>query len=99
MNANLTLCCHLEKITSDGTLAEWLNDMFHVDNFLCTKCANFDALTKTSHETSRQTSTFAEPSHCNNTNTNTTSANCIVLPKLTGVEHQLLYDNDGCLKC
>jgi hypothetical protein len=34
MNAKLALRCHLEKITSDGTLAEWLDKVLHIDNLL-----------------------------------------------------------------
>ena len=101
MNATLALHCCLEKITSDGTLTEWLDDVSHVDDLLHTECTNFDALTKNSCEASRQTSTFAEPprhSNSNNNNTIPASANCIALPKLIRAERQLLYDNDSCLK-
>ena len=99
MDAKLALCCCLEKIGSEGTLAEWLDDMSCVDNLFRTERANFDALTKSSRENSRRNNAFAKPSHHVNTNTNTSSTNCIALPKLTAVEHQLLYDNNGCLKC
>jgi hypothetical protein len=102
MNATLALRCRLEKITSDGMLAEWLDDVSHVDDLLCTENANFQALAKSSHEASRRTSTFAKlscRSYTNNNNAIPASANCITLPKLTGVERQLLYDNDSCLKC
>ena len=102
MNATLVLHCRLEKITSDGTLAEWLNDVSCVDDLLRTKNANFQALAKSSREASGRTSTFAEPScrsYTNNNNTIPASANHTAFPKLTEVEHQLLYNNDGCLKC
>jgi len=97
MDTKLTLCCHLEKIGSEGMLAEWLDDMSHVDDLLHTKHTNFDVLAKSSCENSRHNNTFAEPSHCANTNTSTT--NHVALPKLTAMKCQLLYDNNGCLKC
>jgi hypothetical protein len=68
INTKLTLHCCLEKITSDGMLAEWLDNVSHVDNLLRSKEATFKSLAKKSHEATRHTSTFAEPSHRINTN-------------------------------
>ena len=49
--------------------------------------------------------TLAEPSCCMNTNNSSASHNASssssrpTLPKLTAAERQLLFDNEGCLKC
>lgn len=62
-----------------------------------TERSDFEALTKTTHKNNRHSNTFAEPSHCINTNQQLSSY--VVIPKLLNSEHRLLYDNEGCLKC
>jgi hypothetical protein len=74
INTKLTLHCCLEKITSDGMLAEWLDNVSHVDDLLRSKEATFKSLAKKSHEATRHTNTFAEPSR--RINTNPLSVNC-----------------------
>ena len=99
INATLALCCRLEKVTFTGNLTKWLDDVKCVDGLINAEQANFQALAKKSRETSRCTNSLAEPPRRTNTTTNVPAANHISLPKLTSVEHQLLYDNEGCLKC
>jgi hypothetical protein len=79
----------------------WLNKVTHINELIdaeCTERIDFDNASKNTHENSRCTNTLPEPSRCINTNSSD-KFSCISLPKLTPVEHQLLYDNDGCLKC
>jgi hypothetical protein len=99
INTTLALRCRLEKVTFTGNLTKWLDDVKCVDGLINTEQANFQALAKKSHETSRCTNSLAEPPCHTNTSTNVPAANRISLPKLTSVERQLLYDNEGCLKC
>jgi len=68
--------------------------------------ANFESIMKATRESTRHANTLAEPSHRVNTNNNfvtnnaaSSSASRPILPKLSSVEWQLLYDNEGCLKC
>ena len=102
VNTTLALCCHLEKVVSKDPLAKWLEDVKRVDGLISAERENYDAIAKKSRETARCTNVLTEPSRhtYSNVNTNATNAsNRPTLPKLTSVERQLLYDNEGRLKC
>lgn len=109
MNPKLTLCCHLKKAGTNKdnaplTLVAWLNAIKDVDELICTEQADFHELAMKAHESTRRSNMLAKPSRRVNTNNMNSSnmassSNRPVLPKLTSTERQLLYDNEGCLKC
>ena len=73
----------------------------HIDELISAEWVeriDFDNASKNTRENSRRTNTLPEPSRRVDTNS-TDNFSRISLPKLTPVERQLLYDNDGCLKC
>jgi hypothetical protein len=101
MNLKLALCCCLEKIETDGTLFAWLNKVTRIDELIDAERAeriDFDNASKNTRENSRCTNALPEPSRHIDTNS-TDNFSRISLPKLTPVERQCLYDNNGCLKC
>jgi hypothetical protein len=101
MNAKLALRCRLEKIDAGGTLPKWLDEVKRIDDLIRAERADFDAFTKTTRDNTRRSNMLSEPSRCANVTANPNNSNTSrpVLPKLTSVERQLLYDNEGCLKC
>jgi RNase H-like domain found in reverse transcriptase/Integrase zinc binding domain len=107
MNSKLALCVRLDKAgNKDDTLAEWLDNIKCVDELMCAENANFESISKATRESTRRANTLAEPSCCVNTNNNfvpnnaaSSSTSHSVLPKLSSVKRQLLYNNEGCLKC
>jgi hypothetical protein len=107
MNSKLVLRVRLDKAgNKDNTLAEWLDNIKCVDELMRAENANFELIAKATRKSTRRANTLAEPSRHVNTNNNfvpnnaaSSSASCSVLPKLSSVERQLLYDNEGCLKC
>ena len=107
MNSKLALRVRLDKAgNKDNTLAEWLDDIKCVDELMRAENANFESIAKATRESTRHANTLAELSRCVNTNNNfvpnnaaSSSASHSVLPKLSSVKRQLLYDNEGCLKC
>ena len=107
MNSKLALRVRLDKVgNKDNTLAEWLDNIKCVDELMRAENANFESIVKATHKSTRRTNTLAEPSRHVNTNNNfvpnnatSSSASRSVLPKLSSVKRQLLYDNEGCLKC
>jgi len=94
----------LKKLSKIKDFREWLTEVKQVDDLSRSERADFEALTKTTHNNSRHNNALAEPSCCANINgqsagTSSSSNGCVVLPKLLDTKHQLLYDNEGCLKC
>ena len=107
MNSKLALCVCLEK-ENDKTksLGDWLDNIKDIDELIHAATANFESIAKASHESTRCANVLTKPSSHANTNNNLMSNNttsflnsCPTLPKLTSVECQLLFDNEGCLKC
>ena len=110
MNAKLALRCRLEKAGANKdnvplTLVAWLDAIKCVDELIRSKHADFHELALKACKSTRHSNTLAEPSRRINSNNTTnasssaSSSNRPILPKLTSVERQLLYDNEGCLKC
>ena len=107
MNSKLALRIRLDKVgNKDDTLAEWLDDIKCVDELMCAENANFKSVAKATRKSTRCANTLAELSRRVNMNNNfapnnaaSSSASHSILPKLSSVERQLLYDNKGCLKC
>jgi hypothetical protein len=107
MTQKLALQCRLEKSAKTVTFENWLMEIKRVNDLIRVEHADFEALAKSTCEYSRRMHTLSEPSHRANTTisdalsstavTNNTQ-NRVSLPKLTEVEHELLYDNEGCLK-
>jgi hypothetical protein len=108
MNTTLALRSRLEKVVTTGTLNNWMNEIKRVDDLICAEHVRFEAIAKASRELTRHSNVLADPSCRANTNLNQTVNNNsttstivprVNLPKLTSVECQLLFDNEGCLKC
>src|ERR1700729_3476704 len=107
MNSRLTLRIWLKKAgDKNKTLGEWLDDIKCVDELMRAENANFELIAKAARESTRRANTLTKPSRHVNTNNNSvpnnatsSSASCPILPKLSSIERQLLYDNEGCLKC
>jgi hypothetical protein len=103
MYPKLALCVRLEKAEKYEKLSTWLNEMLCIDKLMRNERADFDALAKSTRENTCCNNTLSEPSrHTNSNNSaplNAASSSRAILPKLTQVERQLLYDNEGCLKC
>jgi len=103
MNPKLALRVRLEKGDKYETLDKWLTEIRRIDDLIRAERADFDALTKATREGTRRANTLAELSRRTNSKPasvlNTASGSRPSLPKLTSVEHQLIYDNEGCLKC
>jgi hypothetical protein len=107
MNPKVTLRICLEKAGDKSKKLEaWIDDIRRIDELIRAENANFESIVRAPCETTRHVNTLAEPS-CH-INSNTSSASHInapsssshpTLPKLTPSEHQLLFDNEGCLKC
>jgi hypothetical protein len=66
MNQKLTLCCCLKKLSKIENFEKWLTEVRHIDDLVKNKKAEFKALARATHETTRHTNTLAEPSHCVN---------------------------------
>jgi hypothetical protein len=93
------------------TLAEWLEDIKRVDGLIRSEEAHFHEFASKAHKNTRQLNALAEPSRRTNSssmtypntmnasNAATSSSSRPALPKLTSTERQLLYDNEGCVKC
>jgi hypothetical protein len=101
MTQKLALCCRLKRCNEATGLEKWLIEVKHVDDLLRIERAEFESLTKATHNAGRRNNTFAEPSHHANVAPASSSSlsTRISLPKLTPIEHKLIYDNEGCLKC
>jgi hypothetical protein len=69
----------------------------HVDHLLRADCAELENLQKAHRDATRRANTLTEPSR--NANVAPSSSSRTALPKLLDTERQLLFDNEGCLKC
>lgn len=108
MSQKLALRCHLEKSSQVKQFPKWITEIRRIDDLMCNEKSEFEALAKSTREAGRRTNTLSEPSRrANNTNypsnQHAQSSNATgtrpTLPRLTESERQLLYDNEGCLKC
>jgi hypothetical protein len=107
MSSKLALRIRLEKaVDKTKALGAWLDDVKNVDELMRAENANFESIAKAARESTRRANTLAEPSRRVNMTNNSASNNASlssaarpVLPKLSSIERQLLYDNEGCLKC
>lgn len=113
MNPKLALRCRLEKAgvvqNNDlNKLATWLTDIKRVDDLIRAERADFHEFALKTRESTRRSNTLTEPSRrvnsapvitVNTSNAPIPSTSRAILPKLTSTERQLLYDNEGCLKC
>jgi hypothetical protein len=109
IDANLARKCNSEKVDKVIDFKEWLNEVKRVDENVRAERHEFELIAKASHESNRRhNNTLTEPSRRANTNTTTATSSSSVAtqtnsfktcPRLTPAERQLLYDNEGCLKC
>ena len=103
MNPKHALCCHLENSSQVKKFEAWLTKVKCVDNLANNERSDFEAIAKVGREAFHRNNILAEPSHCNNTNTavagSSNTNNCDILPKILDSTCQLLYDNEGYLKC
>jgi hypothetical protein len=74
MNQKLALRCRLEKSSKVNKFKDWLTKVKCIDNLQRAERADFKALAKATREATRCNNTFAEPSHCANTNNDNNTA-------------------------
>ena len=101
-------------VTKDNAapkLSTWLDDIKCVDGLIRGEQADFHEFALKAHEITRRSNTLAEPSRhanlnstsyantMNTSNAPASSSSRPVLPKLSSADRQLLYNNEGCLKC
>jgi hypothetical protein len=80
-----------------------------VDNLMSAELDRFKEVSRMQREKKREENVFTEPLRCANTSNNAARCTSVKgynntrvgphLLKLTEVEQQLLFDNEGCLKC
>jgi len=108
MNQKLVLHCRLKKSSKIEGFNLWITEVKHIDDLVHAERTDFKSLAKATQDIGRRNNNLAEPSHCVNTNYNSSSLSANTaslnsarqaLPRLTEAECQLLYDNEGCLKC
>jgi hypothetical protein len=99
MEERLSKKCTAEKTNKIVKFKEWLSDVKHVDDLLRAERKEFEAIAKNSREAGRRQNALAEPSRRFNSSASNSNAGRKSCPKLTDMERQLLYDNEGCLKC
>ena len=100
-----------EKVNKILDFRKWLNEVKRYDDLLRDAGDEYECIAKESREASRHANTTTEPLCCiPNTNNHHASSNASTsaapsnaphkqCPALLQSEHQLLKDNDGCLKC
>jgi hypothetical protein len=97
-------CTHL-KVNQENDFKKWLVEVKRVDDLMNAERKEFENIAKASREASRRGNQFGEPSLKANTRnpprnqTTSSSSSTPRLSKLTDTERQLLFDNEGCLKC
>jgi hypothetical protein len=109
IDANLARKCDSEKVDKVVDFKEWLNEVKRVDENIRAERREFELIAKAGRESNRcQNNTLMEPSRRANTNTTTATSSSSIstrtnsfktCPRLMPAECQLLYDNEGCLKC
>jgi hypothetical protein len=104
MTESLSCRCVNVKINKEVDIKKWLGEVKRVDDTMRAEHREFEAIATASRESSRKANPLGEPSNCANTQLNRTTTPRTAtplgkLPKLTETERQLLFDNDGCLKC
>ena len=99
MEERLSKKCTAEKTNKIVKFKEWLSDVKRVDDLLRAERKEFEAIAKNSREAGRRQNALAEPSRRFNSSAPNSNAGRKSCPKLTDMERQLLYDNEGCLKC
>lgn len=104
MNQKLALRCRLEKSSKVVKFEDWLVEIKRVDDLMRAERADFEALAKATREVNRRANTLSEPSRRANTNyqpggPSIKASYRPTLSRLLDSERQLLYDNQGCLKC
>jgi hypothetical protein len=95
-----------EKVNKVLDFCKWLNEVKRSDDPLHDD-REYKCLLKDSRDVSHHVNSAIKPSRCvpnpNNSNPSTSTANstalCKQCPTLLQSKHQLLKDNDGCLKC
>jgi len=107
MDQKLALRCRLEKSSKIEGFNLWITEVKRIDDLVRAERANFESLAKATREAGRRNNNLCEPSRRGNAynppsssaNTANSASSRPMLPRLTDAERQLLYDNEGCLKC
>jgi hypothetical protein len=93
------ICSEATKVLD---LREWLHNVKKVDDQMRAERMEFEQIAKAQREHARRTYNAPEPTSrpTNNNNRGPRPDGAVTrLPKLTQRERQLLFDNEGCLKC
>jgi hypothetical protein len=84
---------------------EWTQEVKKLDDQMRAERKEFEQIAKAQRENTRHANPMGEPStrantvNNNNNSRGTKAEGNLCLPKLTSKERQLLFDNEGCLKC
>jgi hypothetical protein len=106
MNELLSKRCSASKVNAVIAFQDWLGEVKRVDDLMAAELEHFKEVTHVSRKKRRDDNVLSEPSRRGNMlNTGSHGRGMGVvhtgtrLPKLTEGEHQLLFNNEGCLKC
>jgi hypothetical protein len=95
-------CMHAKANKVQG-LKKWLVEVKRLDDLMRAERKEFESIARAGRESNRRSNPLGEPSQRANapaaSGSRTTRPGGKTLPKLTESERQLLFDNDGCLKC
>jgi hypothetical protein len=99
--------CANAKINKTVSLKAWLGEVKRADDMMRAERKEFEAIAKAHCDTNRKAYPLGEPSNHANVSAVSScgggraggSRGTNRLPKLTEAERQLLFNNEGCLKC
>jgi hypothetical protein len=110
----LSKCCTGAKLHNEKDFKKWAHAVKALDELMRAERVEFEQISKTIRDANHRTNLLGEPSsrtntmhaasssttnHNYNNNGSKNNAKSTYLPKMTPKKRQLLFDNEGCLKC